>query len=135
MMNLLGKYLMPHGVLEFVLVGCDIGSTVRVTTTWPNLKGVTGYMKYGPTPWLPQTSIWYVPSNVAISGNTVSYTITDGSLGDDDLTANGEIHDPGGPIVAFSNTEPIPALGRIGQVLLLLMMFAAVLGYRRARRP
>jgi hypothetical protein len=136
MMNLLGKYLMPHGVLEFVLVGCDVGSTVTVTTTWPSLRGVTGYMKYGPTPWLPWASTWYVPNHVRISGNSVSYTITDGGLGDDDLTKNGVIRDPGGPIVPLSNgAEAIPTLGRAGQaLLLLLMMFAAGFGYHRVRR-
>jgi hypothetical protein len=36
------------------------------------------------------------PSAV-IEGNTVSFTITDGGLGDDDLSANGSITDPGGP--------------------------------------
>lgn len=137
MMNLLGKYLMPHGAFEFVLVDCDVGSTVTITTTWPNLKGVTGYMKYGPTPWLPWVSTWYVPNNLKINGNSVSYTVADGGLGDDDLTENGVIRDPGGPIVALSGsiTESIPVLGRPMQALLLLLMIlVAAFGYRRARR-
>ena len=32
------------------------------------------------------------------AGNTVNLSITDGGLGDDDLTANGTIVDAGGPV-------------------------------------
>ncbi|MFT3779445.1 MAG: SdrD B-like domain-containing protein [Ottowia sp.] len=45
----LEKLLLPHGLLDFELVGCEPGSEVTVSTTWPNLRGITGYMKYGET--------------------------------------------------------------------------------------
>jgi uncharacterized repeat protein (TIGR01451 family) len=114
---------LPHGLFAFELVGCDPGSEVTMTTVWPQtLKGITGFMKHGPTPQSGSKPIWYSPSNVQISGNTVTFTVRDGQLGDDDLTANGVITDPGGPVVA-DEAKPIPALG--GWMLGLL---AALMG-------
>ncbi|MFC3216706.1 choice-of-anchor U domain-containing protein [Comamonas sp. JC664] len=98
--------LFPHGVFEYELVGCDVGSTVTVTTEWPNLFGISNYMKYGPTPSSRGRSLWYVPKNLKLEGNRVSFTITDGQLGDDDLAANGVIKDPGGPVI---QSGPLPA--------------------------
>lgn len=39
-----------------------------------------------------------------IADNTVIFSITDGGLGDDDLTANGTIVDPGGPNVGGTSS-------------------------------
>ncbi|MDR1529857.1 MAG: DUF11 domain-containing protein [Burkholderiales bacterium] len=134
MARLLGKYLLPHGVLEFELVDCNVGSTVTVTTTWPSLKGITGYMKYGPTPYLPWISTWYMPNNLKISGNTVSYIITDGKLGDDDLKANGVIRDPGGPVVLASQPAvQIPVQSNFGRALLIILIALSGLVMLRRR--
>jgi hypothetical protein len=49
-----------------------------------------------------------------ITGNTVSFSITDGGLGDDDLTADGSITDPGAagsPTLAIGGT---PGNGQVG---------------------
>lgn len=114
---LFGVLLFPHGVFEYELVGCEVGSTVTVTTEWPSLLGISNYMKYGPTPTSRGKSLWYVPKNLKLVGNKVSYTITDGQLGDDDLTANGVIKDPGGPVIQSGplptdeQAEPIPVPG------------------------
>ena len=53
------------------------------------------YWKYGPTP-DNSTPHWY-PLPVSIQGNVITFSIVDGGLGDDDLTANGTIVDQGGP--------------------------------------
>ena len=124
--KLLNKVLFPHGVLEYELIGCTPGSQVTITTQWPNLKGVSSYMKYGPTPLIgPNLSIWYVPNNLHISGNTVSYTVKDGGLGDDDLTANGVIRDPGGPVINEAVEEIPVAEGWLRGLLVLLLGIGA----------
>jgi len=130
--------LFPHGVFEYELVGCDVGSTVTVTTEWPNLFGISNYMKYGPTPSSRGRSLWYVPKNLKLEGNRVSFTITDGQLGDDDLAANGVIKDPGGPVIqsgplpADEQAVPVPGLGWLAVLMLsMLTGLAAVVGLRR----
>lgn len=135
----LEKFLLPHGLLEFELVGCEQGSVVTIRTTWPSLQGVTGYLKYGPTSFSRGKSIWYIPSGLRIDGTTVTYTIRDGGLGDDDLSANGIIRDPSGPATGDASpdpagsVQPIPTLGR--WFLLLLSAFVGALAWRRRSRP
>lgn len=128
--------LFPHGVFDFELIGCDVGSTVTVVTEWPNLYGIGGYMKYGPTPSSRGKSIWYVPLNVKLQGNKISYTITDGQLGDDDLTANGVIRDPGGPVIQSgplpSETTAVPGLKPQAIALLTLLMLLGWVAYQRS---
>ena len=86
----------PFGVTSLATVGCEAGSAQTFTLTYPQpLPAGAKYWKFGRTP-NNRTAHWYeLPANIA--GNTVSFTITDGGLGDDDLTANGSITDPGGP--------------------------------------
>lgn len=127
----LEHFLLPHGLFDFELKGCTPGSEVTVTTTWPDLKGITGYMKYGKNPLSRNKAIWYPAQGVQISGNTVTFTIRDGGWGDDDLTVNGVIKDPGGPIVGAQITA-VPALERGSLWLLGAMLGAlAVLQHRR----
>jgi YVTN family beta-propeller protein len=86
----------PHGLFDFTLGSCTPGATITMTITYPAvLPPGTYYWKYGPTP-SDAAPHWYVlPST--ISGSTVTFSITDGGLGDDDLAANGTIVDQGGP--------------------------------------
>lgn len=120
--------MFPHGVFEYELVGCEVGGTVTVTTEWPNLLGISNYMKYGPTPTSRGKSVWYVPRNLKLQGKQVSYTITDGQLGDDDLVANGVIKDPGGPVIQTgplpndAQPIPVPTLGALATTLLSLVL-------------
>jgi len=129
----------PHGVFDYELTGCDVGSTVTVTTEWPHLHGIGSYLKYGPTPHSRGRSTWYVPSNLSISGNRISYTITDGQLGDDDLLANGVIKDPGGPVIQSGplpedQLTPVPALGAVGLALLSVLTGLGAFWRHRRRR-
>ena len=115
--------MFPHGLLDFQVGGCAPGSTITLTISYPQpLPSGTGYWKYGPTP-SNSTARWYVVPSV-VSGNTLTFSITDGRLGDDDLSANGTIIDAGGP-GAFA--EPVPTPGLNQWLLALLMM--SVLAY------
>jgi hypothetical protein len=126
-------------VFDYELTGCDVGSTVTVTTEWPNLFGISSYLKFGPTPYSKGRSIWYAPRNLSINGNRISYTITDGQLGDDDLQANGVIKDPGGPVIQSGplpedQLTAVPGLGAVALGLLsVLLGLGAGLRYRRRR--
>ena len=120
----MGRILLPHGVFDFELIGCTPGSEVTITTTWPDLRGITGYLKYGVTPLSGGRKVWYPPAGLHISGNTVRYTIRDGAWGDDDLTVNGVIRDPGGPVIEAAVPAAIPSLDYRALVLLGLMLIA-----------
>ncbi len=89
--------LFPHGLVKATYAACDPGSTITVKLTFPAIPPLppgTQFWKYGPRPGIP--AAWYVlPATIV--GNMVTFQLTDGGLGDDDLTANGTIVDPGGP--------------------------------------
>jgi hypothetical protein len=107
----------PYGLFNFTLSGCTPGSTVALNITYPGaVPAGTQYWKYGPTP-DNHTSHWYIiPATIA--GNTMTFSITDGGLGDDDYTANGTIVDAGGPGLV----TPIPTLSEWGMILLAGML-------------
>jgi len=88
----------PHGFFSFNITGLASGATVTVTIALPSAVPIgTQYWKYGPTPANP-TNHWYqLPMGDDDGDNVITITLVDGGLGDDDLTANGVIVDPGGP--------------------------------------
>ena len=98
------------------------------------------YYKYGPTP-DNATPHWYTIAFTGAGTNTLSFTITDGALGDDDLSANGTIVDDGGPAVPVvaaaavevSNVANVPTLGEWGLILLVGLMGLLGMGAMRRR--
>ena len=124
----------PYGLLDFVLVGCTPGGTVSLSVTYPGSEATGAqYWKYGPTP-SSSAATWYtLPA--AATGNTFTFSITDGGLGDDDLTPNGTIVDQGGPGVT---APPVPVPTNNDWLLLAFMSallgFSAVLQSRRSKR-
>lgn len=120
----------PHGLFDFSVTGCAAAQSLTFTITYPQpLPSFTKYWKYGPTAANP-TPHWYVlPATIA--GNTVTFTIVDGGVGDDDLTANGTIVDQGGP-GAGGPSVGVPTLDpRALALLVLLMMAVAAVTIRR----
>ena len=72
-------------------------------------------------------------SQAVFSGNTVTLTIIDGGVGDDDLTPNGVIADAGGVGVPdASAANAIPTLSDWG--LIILASLIALFGMRRVAR-
>jgi hypothetical protein len=127
----------PHGLLDFVLIGCTPGSTMSFTVVYPApLPSGASYWKYGPT--LANTAAhWYVlPS--AVAGNTATFAVIDGGLGDDDLAANGTVVDQGGPGVpgggGGGGVNAVPTLSETMLALLAFLLFAsAVRGHSRRK--
>lgn len=122
-------YTFPQGLFDFTIGGCVAGSTITMTLTFPQPVTNAVYRKYGPTTAVP-TPHWYqLPASIV--GNTVTFSITDGGFGDDDLTQNGSIADQGGPSlpVPRPKSRPWPPLW-----LVILGLLAAATGGPRSRR-
>jgi len=83
-----------HGYLDFRTDNCGAAQAVTFTFEFPEILPPTAqWWKLGPTP-DNRANHWYpIPSTV--DGNRITFTITDGGYGDDDLTANGSIRDLG----------------------------------------
>jgi len=69
---------------------------------------VNSYFKYGATP--DENTHWYAfdydgETGAVINEDTVFLYLTDGLRGDDDITANGVILEPGGPILTATRVE------------------------------
>jgi len=128
-----GGILFPHGLFNFTVSGCTPGSTLTFTITYPQvLPAGTQYWKYGPTA-SDTTPHWYVlPATLA--GNTATFTIADGGLGDDDLAANGTIVDQGGPGAPGATGAAIPTLSEWAMLLLGSLILLAAMGSGRRRR-
>ena len=118
---------MPHGMLQFKLVGCD-ATPVRMAITWPG--AVQGVSKWGRASAGAARS-HFEPTGASASGSTTQFTVQDGQQGDDDWTENGEIVDLVGATVpsatppAPASVMPVPtlspwALGALGAGLLVL---------------
>ena len=101
----------PHGFFEFQITGLSNGEAVTLSIDLPHAVPTdTQYWKYGPTTGTP-TPHWY---QIAMGDNdgdsTITITLIDGGLGDDDLIANGVIIDQGGP----GNPPATPAAAGAG---------------------
>jgi len=121
----------PHGLFDFTTAGCAPGSTITMTITYPQaLQNGTQYWKYGPTPTNPAPHWYVLPATIA--GNSVTFTITDGQLGDDDLAANGTIVDQGGPGTPGSAVA-VPTLSEWAMLLLAGLVMLAGMGAVRRR--
>jgi hypothetical protein len=122
----------PHGLFDFTLSGCTPGATIVMTITYPAaLPSSTQYWKYGPMPGSPAAQWYVLPA--AIAGNTATFSITDGKLGDDDLTANGMIVDQGGPGIGSQAVRQVPTLSQWALLLIAALMMASgiTMGNRR----
>jgi hypothetical protein len=135
--NALVGVAFPHGLFDFALGGCTPGSTVTVNITYPSaLPAGAQYWKYGVAAGNVAAHWYSIPATLA--GNTGTFSITDGGLGDDDLTANGSIVDPGGPGVPVppptgATPTAIPTLSEWSLLLLagLLGLAGMAMGRRR----
>ena len=94
-----------YGLFDFTITGLNPGDPV--TLYLPAGAAPTKYYKYGPTPTDPVG--WYEfdfdgTTGAVINGNEITLHFVDGDRGDDDLTANGTIVEPGGPAFASTST-------------------------------
>lgn len=120
----------PHGAFGFTTTDCGPGASMTFTMTYPNpLPPGTKYYKYNGTNWVVHPAM--------ISGNQITFTITDNGPGDTNPTP-GFITDPGGPgvpaevvVPPSANPQMVPTLGEYA--LLLLMALMGGLGWHSLR--
>lgn len=121
------------GGLKIKLSGCNSSETVTLAVSFSNLNGMTA-KKYGPTPSSNGASVWYTPTGLSISGNTITYDVTDNGLGDDTFTgADGIINDPIVPVPGNTDATSVPTMGELSTALLTLAMMGTF-GVRQIRR-
>ena len=126
----------PHGFFGFTATSCPAANgAVTVTITYPTaIPPGAQYYKWGKE--AGNTTDHYYTIPATISGNQVSFTITDGQLGDNDLAANGTITDPGaiGVTAAAAGVAPIPTTSEYVLMALAMLMLLAAASPLRARR-
>ena len=107
---------LPLGLIAFEIENITPGADTTLTIYLPAGSGFDTFYKYGGTADNP-TEHWYEfmydetsDTGAVYDGDTVTLYLKDGQRGDDDLTANGTISDPGGPVILQTNenTDPTP---------------------------
>ena len=91
----------PCGFFGFTVTGLSAGGNTVATLIIGDNPLFDKYYKYGPTP--GENAHWYDFSfdgetGARMNGDTVNLYLTDGERGDYDITANGIIVEPGGPL-------------------------------------
>lgn len=104
----------PLGFVSFEIPGLQPGEAVEVQIIADLPAGATidTYWRYGPEP-DNTTPHWYEflfdgTTGAELNGNSITLHLVDGSRGDDDVTANGVIVDPGAPATAPAVVTPQP---------------------------
>lgn len=91
----------PWGFFDFSLDGLDPGEAITVTLTLHNGEPTDKYYKYGMTPDNLEPH-WYDfaydgQTGAQINTNVITLHFVDGLRGDEDITQNGSVKEPGGP--------------------------------------
>jgi len=71
------------------------------------------------------TPQWIPMPGATISGDTVTFTLKDGAIGDSDNAANGSVLHVGGLAFAVSDPQQIPTLSEWAQLLVALLLVAS----------
>lgn len=121
--NLPAGVVFPYGLFAFTVTGLPTTgapASVTFTLTYPDpLPAGTPYWKYGRTTAQPAFHWYTLPA--AISGNQLTFSVTDGGQGDSDLAFDGSITDPGGPAFGTDGVG-IPTLSEWALLLLTLLL-------------
>ncbi len=95
-----------YDFIGFSILGLPIGGSTTVTIYLPPDAAPTTYYKYGPTSDNPSAH-WYEfmydgRTGAVMNGNVITLHFIDGQRGDNDLTANGILIDPGAAAAPMS---------------------------------
>ena len=129
----------PHGLFSFQTNNqcAAANGSITFTLTYPTVIPTNAkYWKYGPTA-DNHTAHWYDIPFTGAGTKVLTFTITDGGLGDDDYTANGTIVDDGGPGIpgdAATGATAIPTMSEWAMMLLVALMGGVGMIGLRSRR-
>jgi len=125
------NYTYPYGFAKFSINS----SSASIKIIYHNVSSLTNYIYRKQN---INGNIFTMPNAVfgseIIGGQqvaTVTFSLTDGGIGDFDGIVNGVITDPGGPAVAVSN---IPTLSEWARISLVLIMICFGVWYLRNRQ-
>jgi len=121
-----GKRL-PYGQFAFQAVGCDPGSSVTLTLTYPQpLAADATFWKFGP-PTAGAAPAWFQWTGATLSSDrrSVSYVLTDNGPGDSDPAA-GRFSDPFAPAVAAADPAAAPVSIPVDAPWMLALLSALV---------
>nr|QNO41814.1 hypothetical protein EABBNKNM_00029 [Methanosarcinales archaeon ANME-2c ERB4]QNO42770.1 hypothetical protein MNGOFONH_00001 [Methanosarcinales archaeon ANME-2c ERB4] len=118
-----------YGFFSFEITGTSSGERVNIPLAFPeNVPAGTEYWKHGPTP-DDTTPHWYqIPVSDDDGDRIIAITLTDGGIGDDDLTENGVIVDDGGPSLSMSEKGDLNRDGNVTSADVLIALRIAVSG-------
>jgi hypothetical protein len=121
-------YTFPHGVVNFS-TNSNCGAGLTVTLTYPSaLPAGTRFFKYGPAT-AGASPTWY-EHPASISGNTITYSVSDNGQGDSNNEL-GVIADPGGPGVPGGGVADVPTLSEWALMLLAGLMGLMVVCFQK----
>lgn len=97
----------PVGFISFTVEGVPPGGVVRGELHLPEGTGATHFYKFAPRQSDPSTPVWFDFSyggtkGAVFTGDIIELYLEDGGDGDQDLTVNGRITDPGAPAITQS---------------------------------
>ena len=102
----------PVGAFEYFITGLNPGDATTVVIKLPPGTVVNSFFKFGKRPGDDKDTCYeflfdpLTGTGAEILNGTIVIHLIDGELGDDDLTPNGVIVEPGGP--GFLSDEPPP---------------------------
>ena len=139
-------FAFTEGLVSYKVTGVAIGGTVQVSITYPSAIPA-GSMVYK-----VDSAGFHEYTNAAISGNTITLTLTDGGSGDMDGVANGVIDDPvgvaspvstppassdsggGGGCSIGARQNRVTAFADFAIILMPLFVMAALKRFRRRKQ-
>jgi hypothetical protein len=137
----------PQGLISFRVPSCSAVTLRLLLHGRDTIPADWAYRKYGPTtPGSPGSAAWYSLPGATFGSSpigaatvaTATFTLTDGSLGDD-TAVDGEIVDQGGPAQPVQGPPPlpfeVPTVSTLGLIVLGAALLAAALLRLHKRRP
>ena len=119
----------PDGLFSFTITDISPGETVTVSLEFPSSVSLgSQYWKCH----IGATLEWFsMPIGCDDADNIITFSVTDGGLGDADGVANGEIVDPGGIGIFVASSECAWDLLLLAVVLCVIIIVTVIFVYRR----
>lgn len=133
----------PYGFFAFQVKNVAPGGGIEVKIFLHGGPTVNTYYKFGATPIIPVDHFYRFlfdgNTGSEVNADVITLHLIDGQRGDDDITANGIIVEPGGPALESENPQPIDNSAVCGlcgggaAAMLPLMLAGLGVMYRRRR--